>query len=254
LFATHGSRLAGLVTEAPTNPLLQCADLAAVATLARRHGVRVICDPSIASPLNVNVLPHADIVACSLTKYVSHEGDVMAGMAVVNSAGTDAAQLEALLPTFIDVPYARDLARLAAEISSAEEVVERINENTPQVVAFLQQHPAIDRVWWSLQSATVGNYRQIACTPDAVGAVVSFTLQGPLTSFYDRVALPKGPSFGMATTLLCPYLYLAHYDLLPHRSTSTELADAGIPPELIRLSVGAEPAAEIIAALAAALD
>ncbi|MDP2137351.1 MAG: PLP-dependent transferase, partial [Candidatus Didemnitutus sp.] len=46
LFATHGSRLAGLVTEAPTNPLLQCADLAAVATLARRHGVRVICDPS----------------------------------------------------------------------------------------------------------------------------------------------------------------------------------------------------------------
>ncbi|MDP1579672.1 MAG: PLP-dependent transferase [Candidatus Didemnitutus sp.] len=253
LFAAHGERLAGVITEAPTNPLLHTADLAAIADLAQRHGVRVICDPSIASPLNVEVLPHADIVACSLTKYVSPEGDVMAGAAVVNPRGPDAAALAAAVPTLLDPPYPRDLARLAAEIGSAEEVVARINANTPAVVAFLQKHPSVARVWWSHQAATAENFRRIARSPASVGAVVSFTLHGKLAGFYDRVAVAKGPSFGMATTLLCPYIYLAHYDLLPHRSTSTALADAGIPPELLRLSVGAEPVEDIIATLAAAL-
>lgn len=253
LLAAHGPRIAGLITEAPTNPLLHTADLAAVAALARRHGVRVIVDPAIASPFNVDVLPHADIVAFSLTKYASHEGDVMAGAAVVNPAGPDAAALQTRVAAGLDAPYPRDLARLAAEIGSAAEVVARINANTPQVVAFLESHPAVDRVWWSLQEGTAANYRRLARRPEAVGAVVSFTLKRPIASFYDRVPLAKGPSFGMRTTLLCPYIYLAHYDLLPHRGGGGELARAGLVPELLRLSVGIEPVYEIIAALDEAL-
>jgi cystathionine gamma-synthase len=221
--------------------------------LARRHGARVIVDPAIASPFNVDVLPHADIVSFSLTKYASFEGDVMAGAAVINPAGPDAAALRTALGSELDAPYARDLARLAAEIGSAAEIVTRINANTPRVVAFLENHPAVDRVWWSLQPDTAENYRHIARSPGAVGAVVSFTVKHPIATFYDRVAIAKGPSFGMRTTLLCPYIYLAHYDLLPHRHAGGELAAAGLPPELLRLSVGAEPGDEIIAELAAAL-
>lgn len=351
LFAEHGSRIAGVITEAPTNPLLHTADLAAIAALAWRHGARVVIDPSMASPFNVDVLAHADVVTFSLTKYASHAGDVMAGCAVVNPARTGAAGLRAGILAQIDPPYPRDLARLAAEISRAPAVVEQINRNTPAVAAFLAAHPAVERVWWSRQPDTAGNFARIARPqhaspssafipyygpktegpsdstpraeppasssgkspyygpkadalpdstpraeppasslgkppyygpktqapsdstprvklpasssgkspyygglPEACGAVISFTLKRPVAEFYDRVTLAKGPSFGMSTTLLCPYVYLAHYDLLPHRSASDELARAGLAPELIRLSVGTEPFDEIIAALAAAVD
>jgi cystathionine gamma-synthase len=253
LFAAHGPQIAGVFTESPTNPLLQTGDLAAIAALAWQHGARVVVDPSMASPFNVDVLPHADVVTFSLTKYASHAGDVMAGCAVVNPARPGAVALRSGLLTQLDSPYPRDLARLAAEIGQAPEVTARINANTPRVAAFLAAHPAVDRVWWSRQAGSAANYERIARTPESCGAVVSFTLKRPLAEFYDRVTLAKGPSFGMSTTLLCPYVYLAHYDLLPHRSTSDELARADLAPDLVRLSVGAEPVEEIITALGAAL-
>lgn len=253
LFAEHGDRIAGVITEAPTNPLLHTGDLAAIAALAWRHGARIIVDPSMASPFNVDVLPHADVVTFSLTKYASHAGDVMAGAAVVNAARPAGDALRAAIARQLDAPHPRDLGRLAAEIGTAPAIVARLNASTPRVVAFLSHHPSVERVWWSRQDATATNYRRIARTADACGAVVSFTLRRPLADFYDRVALPKGPSFGMSTTLLCPYVYLAHFDLLPGRSDGRELARAGLAPELLRLSVGTEPVEEIIAALAAAL-
>lgn len=254
LFAEHGARIAGVITEAPTNPLLQTGDLAAIKALAHRYGARVVADPAIASPFNVDVLPHADIAAFSLTKYASHEGDVMVGAAVVNPNGPDNDLLRATLNDELDAPYSRDLARLAAEIGSAPEVVRRINATTPDVVSFLERHPRVERVWWSGQRATAENYAKLARTPESVGAVVSFTLREPLASFYDRLTLPKGPSFGMSTTLICPYVYLAHYDLLPTRSSGAVLREAGLPAELLRLSIGTEPAGEILASLAAALE
>lgn len=254
LFAEHGARIAGVITESPTNPLLQTGDLAAIKALAHRHGARVIADPAIASPFNVDVLPQADIAAFSLTKYASHEGDVMVGAAVINPAGPDSDLLRATLSDELDSPYARDLSRLAAEIGTAPEIVRRINATTPLVASFLERHPRVERVWWSQQPATAANYAKLARSPESVGAVISFTLRGSLAHFYDRLTLAKGPSFGMATTLICPYVYLAHYDLLPSRSSSAALGEAGLPPELLRLSIGTEPAGEIVAALAAALE
>ena len=85
LLTAHGPRIAGMIIEAPTNPLIQTPDVAAVALLARRHGIRLILDPAISSPFNVDLLPHADLVAQSLTKYTAHEGDVIAGTVVVNA-------------------------------------------------------------------------------------------------------------------------------------------------------------------------
>lgn len=255
LFATHGARIAGVVVEMPTNPLLHAADLGAVAELAWRHGARVVCDPSVASPFNVDVLPHADAVAWSLTKYTSPAGDVMAGAAVINATRPGPAELRAAVEAELDAPGARELARLASRIGGAADVVRRINASTPVVVDFLARHPAVERVWWAEQPATRAAYARVKRPGGGAGAVVSFTLRGELARFYDRVALPKGPSFGMATTLLSPYTYLAHYDLLPRPggSDGAELRRAGLSPDLLRLSVGTEPAEEIIAALAAAL-
>lgn len=57
----------------------------------------------------------------------------------------------------------------------------------------------------------------------------------------------------MKTTLICPFLYLAHYDLVGSAAGRAELAAHGLDPELLRLSLGTEPVGDIIAALAAAL-
>jgi cystathionine gamma-synthase len=83
--------------------------------------------------------------------------------------------------------------------------------------------------------------------------MISFTLRGRLDAFYDRLRLPKGPSFGMRTTLICPFMYLAHYDMVTTPGGRAELKANGLDPDLLRLCVGTEPADEIIAALAEAL-
>jgi cystathionine gamma-synthase len=65
--------------------------------------------------------------------------------------------------------------------------------------------------------------------------------------------LPKGPSFGIKTSLLCPFMFLAHYDLVTTADGRAELARYGIDPHLLRLSVGCEPTDDLIATLGEAL-
>ncbi len=74
-----------------------------------------------------------------------------------------------------------------------------------------------------------------------------------LSRFYDRLPISKGPSFGMKHSLACPFMYLAHYELVSTKKGRLQLEQAGINAELIRFSVGAEPVEEIIQALDFAL-
>jgi cystathionine gamma-synthase len=254
LFAEKGSRIAGVVAEVPTNPLIQTPDVEALAALCRRHGARLILDPSTQSAFSVDIFRHCDVLVNSLTKYTSSEGDVIAGMAAVNPAAPDAEVLRRAIAERVDPPYSRDLGRLAAQIGGTEAALARISGNTARVAEFLSSHPAVREVYWALHPASRDNYLGIARSPEATGGLLSFVLKGSLESFYDRLRLPKGPSFGMTTTLICPFMYLAHYDLVTSAAGRAELAAAGLDPELLRLSVGAEPVEEIIAALDEALS
>ena len=253
LFAEKGDRIAGLIAEVPTNPLLQTPDVAAIAALAHQHGAHVVLDPSISSPFAVDVLRHADVVVCSLTKYAASEGDLTAGLVVVNPQSGDAAPLLRSVQAKIEPLYERDLARLAFEIESTDTVLARIQASVPKVVAFLSAHPAVKDVYWALHSASAVNYHHVARHPGAVGSMITFTLRGSLENFYDRLRLPKGPSFGITTTLICPFMYLAHYDLVTTPEGRAELASFGLNPDLLRMSVGCEPVDDIIGALAEAL-
>lgn len=253
LFEQQGTRIAGVVTEVPTNPLAQTADIAALSDIARSHGARVILDPSMVSAFNVDVLDHADIVVNSLTKYAGNEGDVIAGVIVINPAGPDAALLGTACARHAEPLYSRDLSRLAAQIGGWEPLVARTNATLPRVAAFLEGHPRVREVFWALHPSARTNYLKIARSSAHVGAMLSFTLRMPLADFYDRVRLPKGPSFGMQTSLICPFIYLAHYDLVTSETGRAELAASGLDPELMRLAIGSEPADDIIATLAEAL-
>jgi cystathionine gamma-synthase len=253
LFATHGARIAGVVAEVPTNPLIQTPNVAALAALCRQHGARLVLDPSVSSAFNLDLLAHADVVTCSLTKYTAAEGDLTAGLAAINPAGPDAATLRTRIAAAIEPLYPRDRARLAWQINQTDQVLAQIHANTPRVVAFLATHPAVREVFWALHPESRDNYLNLTHAPDATGGMISFSLRTPLEPFYNRLRLPKGPSFGMKTTLICPFMYLAHYDLVTTPAGRAELAASGIDPDLLRLCVGIEPAEEIIAALAEAL-
>jgi cystathionine gamma-synthase len=254
LFKERGASLAGLVAEVPTNPLIQTPNVAALAALCRRHSVKLILDPSLASAFSVDCLPHADLVVTSLTKYTGNEGDVIAGLVAVNPAGPDADFLRRRVGIIVEAPYARDVARLAAQVGHTREVLARIEASTPKVAAFLAAHPAVRTTHWALEGASRANYLGIARSPQATGGMISFSLRGALEPFYDRLRLPKGPSFGMRTTLICPFLYLAHFDLVTTPAGRAELNASGLDPDLLRLCVGTEPVDEIIAALAEALE
>ena len=253
ILAAHAGRVAGILAEVPTNPLIQTPDVPALAALARKHGARLVIDPSATSAYNLTVLPHADVVACSLTKYTASEGDLTAGLVVVNPGAPDAALLRRLVVEKLEPLYPRDLARLAVEIARTPAVLAKIHASVPQVAAFLQNHPAVREVFWALHPASAKNYSALARTPGAVGGMITFTLRGSLDKFYDRLRLPKGPSFGMTTTLICPFMYLAHFDLVSTTAGRAELAASGIEPDLLRLSIGTEPVDDIIATLAEAL-
>lgn len=249
----RGSGIAGLLAEVPTNPLLQTPDVGALSSLCRRRGIKLILDPSLSSAMSVDCFPHADIVVTSLTKYAGNEGDVIAGLVAVNPAAQDAGALSQAAAAAVEAPYPRDLSRLAAQLCNAREVLSRIEESTPKVAAFLESHPAVRATYWALTPASRGNYLKVARSTGATGGVISFTLRGSLSAFYDRLRLPKGPSFGMRTTLICPFMYLAHYDMVTNPAGRAELEANGLNPDLLRLSVGTEPADEIISALGEAL-
>jgi cystathionine gamma-synthase len=250
----RGPGIAGVVAEIPTNPLVQTPDVEALSALCRAHGARLVLDPSLVSAFSVDCLAHADLVATSLTKYTGSDGDIVAGLLAVNPAGPDAGFLRTAAAAAIEAPYGRDLARLAAQIGKTAEVLARIEEGTPRVAAFLASHPAVRTVHWALGPPSGAAYLRVARSPGATGGIISFTLRGPLAHFYDRLRLPKGPSFGMSTTLICPFMYLAHYDLVTSEAGRAQLRVNGIDPELLRLSVGTEPVDEIIGALAEALS
>lgn len=249
IFATEGGRLAGIVAEVPTNPLIQTPDVPWLAAEARRHGAGLILDASVASPWAVDLLPHGDVVVASLTKYAASEGDVLAGVAAVNPAGPDAAELRRRLAERVQPLYGRDAARLAAQIGQTESVLGRIEENVARVAAFLEAKPQVRRVHWARQALTGAAFATVARRPESAGCMLSFELHGPMERFFDATPLPKGPSFGLTTSLLCPFIWLAHFDLVTSEAGRAELAASGIDPDLMRLAVGAEPIEDILDAL-----
>ena len=162
LFAGRGGRIAGVFAETPTNPLIQTPDVPALAALVRRCGAKLILDPSVVSPFCVDVLAHADLVVNSLTKYTAGEGDILAGLVVVNPAGADAGALRRGVAQHLEPVYSRDLARLAAEIGDCEHLMAQLNATTPRVVAWLESHPKVGRVYWPLAPDSRANYLGIA--------------------------------------------------------------------------------------------
>ncbi len=242
---------AGVFTEAPCNPLLRTVDLHRVAKACEDSSTPLIIDDSAAGPLNVDALKYADVVTGSLTKWISGEGDVMAGMAAVRADSPVANALREALK--IDAAetaplYIGDAEVLLSNMKGYAKRMKTVNANGLALATWLSDHPAVAQVWYPFLT-NKENYDKILRKGGGYGGLISFVLKTPKKTgkVYDALKLCKGPSFGTPFTLVCPYTMLAHYHEL-------EWAEGcGVSANLLRVSCGLEPLDAIIAAFDTAL-
>ena len=245
--------VAGVCVEIPNNPQLETADLPALRALCDRHGALLLVDPSSVGLATVDVLPWADILCCSLTKYAASEGDVMAGVLAVNPARPDAAALLAAARARLEPLHPLDTAALAAQAGRLGEVTARLAASAAELARRLAAHPAVARVRTADTGPTAAAFRAVRRPGAGAGALITVELKGDLRRVYDRLRVVKGPSFGLRHTLATPFLWLAHFEQVTTEAGRAEIRAAGLDPDLLRVSVGAEPMEEIWDAFAEAL-
>jgi cystathionine gamma-synthase len=243
-------RLAGCFCEIPGNPLLGSADLSKISPLLRRHHVPLIADDVVATPLNVDLSGHADLIATSLTKFVVGTCDAMGGALICNPKSPLYSELKPIVRSqHEELLWGEDAAVLERQAHDFPERMRQHNENGLLLAERLRGHPAVERVWypkWEFSEA----YEAVRRPKGGWGALVTFLpkrAEATSPAIYDRLAFCKGPSLGTVFTLACPFTLLAHY-------TELDWAEScGVSRYLIRLSVGLEDPDELWQRLESAL-
>jgi cystathionine gamma-synthase len=246
LLREKGDRIAGIITEAPSNPLVRTPDVKEIQLLAEQYDCALVIDSTLGTPYNVDVLPYADVVIESLTKYANGAADVMMGAIILNSSSPYYEGIKAGLGDVLEKPYFRDVNRLAFQMSSYAERMKKVNENTIALVNFLKTRKTVKRIFWAYQDESRANYEKIQRASNSPGGIITLELEVPLASVYDRLKIAKGPSLGAEFTLVGPYLYHAHYDLVSSAEGRRFLHSKGLNPDLLRISVGIEPIENLI--------
>lgn len=229
---------AAVFTEVPSNPLLRCADIPAVADACLEGGTPLVIDDSSVGPSNVSVLRWADVVTCSLTKWLSGAGDVMGGAAIVRTDSPFAVEMGAALrqESELTAPiYVADAELLLSNLKGYPARMSRPNANGLRLAQFLAEHPSVAQVWHPSLTHR-DRYEKMMAPGGGYGPLISFTLKAPKKTpkVFDALRVTKGPSFGTPFTLVCPYVMLAHYHELDWA------AGCGVPGHLIRVSCGQE--------------
>jgi len=237
--------------ETPSNPLLRITDLRRATALAHAAGAIVVVDNTFLSPVWQQPLAFgADVVVHSTTKYLNGHSDVVGGAVVAR----DPAVLEKLLwwsnclgvtgAPFDSFLTLRGLRTLHARLAVHE-------TNAAAVAQALSSHPAVSRVYYPGLPSHPGH--EIArAQQQGFGAMVSFELAQGLPgvhAFLDGLVC-----FSLAESLGGVESLVAHPASMTHAALDTAAQTcAGISPSLLRLSVGIEAGADLLADLAAGL-
>lgn len=232
--------------ETPTNPLLKLVDLQQVAAIARRHNVLSVADNTFASPVIHRPLALGfDIVVHSATKYLNGHSDVVAGLAVVGDNPQIAEKLGYLQNAVGGVldPFSSFLTLRGIRTLSLR--VERHSSNALALARWLEQHPEIEKVWFPwLESHP---HYQLARKQMALpGGMISVVVKGDdprATQIIQKLKLfTLAESLGGVESLVSQPFSMTHASI----PLEQRLAN-GITPQLIRLSVGIEDEADLIA-------
>ena len=242
---TDGHTISAIITEIPTNPLLQTVDLPRLKALCIRYNILLVIDATFATPFNLDLKPYADIYVESLTKFACGNADVLMGALILNE-NSKISMISQEFFKHADMPYIKDIQRLAYEIKNYESRMKIISSNTKKLVEYFKTAPFIDEIFYCLSPKYASNYEKLMINKECYTGIISVTFKKDFKEVYDKLNFAKGPSLGTEFTLLMPYTYLAHYDLVTSQKGQEFLKEIGLPINLLRISVGIEDINEII--------
>jgi len=235
--------------ETPTNPLLTCIDVEAVAAVAHEHGALVVVDNTFATPyLQQPITVGADLVVHSVTKYLGGHSDVVGGFVAVDDEAL-ADRLRFTQNAAGAVPGPFDCYLVLRGVKTLAVRMDRHCCNARAIVELLVGHPAVERVLYPQLPDHPGHAAASRQMRD-YGGMVSFTLR-------DGIEAAKRVAAGTELFTLAESLGAVE-SLIEHPGEMTHASVAGspleVPPNLIRLSVGIETTSDLVADLAQALD
>lgn len=238
-----------VMTETPTNPLLNITDLEAVAQIAHDGGALHVVDNTFASPyLQQPLTLGADVVVHSTTKYVGGHSDVVGGALVVSDAELGE-RLAFHQNTMGATPGAFDSWLTLRGAKTLGVRMDRHSANAEKVVEALEGHPSVRKVFYPGLDSHPGHKiaeRQMR----SFGGMVSFAVHGGEKAALELCKRTKvfilGESLGGVESLI------EHPGRMTHASTAGSALE--VPSDLVRLSVGIESADDLIADLRGALE
>ena len=236
-------------TETPTNPLLNITDIETVAQIAHEAGALYVVDNTFASPyLQQPLTLGADVVVHSTTKYLGGHSDVVGGALVVSDAGLGE-RLAFHQNTMGAIPGPFDSWLTLRGVKTLGVRMDRHSANAERVVAALEGHPAVRRVYYPGLEGHPGHKvaeRQMR----SFGGMVSFALRDGEKAALDLCERTEvftlGESLGGVESLI------EHPGRMTHASTAGSPLE--VPSDLVRISVGIESGDDLVADLLQALE
>jgi cystathionine gamma-lyase len=238
--------------ETPTNPMLKIVDLSRLGAFARERGIVLVVDNTFCSPMVQRPLEHgAHMVMHSATKYLNGHSDMVGGVIVVGD-DADLAERMAFLQNAvggIQGPFDSFLALRG--IKTLHLRMERTCHNALAIARHLERHPRIEKVIYpGLESHP--QHALAAQQMNGFGGIISIYVKGGLDGA--RRMMERCHLFGLAESLGGVESLVNHPAIMTHASVPPERRAAlGIHDNLVRLSVGIEDVADLIAELDAAL-
>jgi len=237
--------------ESPINPTLRCIDIAKVADACRARGVLSVVDNTFASSINQRPLALGiDLSMQSVTKYLNGHSDVTGGCvsgshALVAPIAKARRQVGTVMDPYPAYALGRGLKTLPLRVA-------RHNATAKAVAEWLAQDRRVTAVYYP-GLPTHPDHRIAARQMSGFGGMVCFDLGGSFeraARFYDRLAIIKrAASLGGAESLVSMPVLTSQWG-----HTDAQLRDAGVTRGMLRLSVGLEDAADVIADLDQALQ
>ena len=239
--------------ETPTNPLMNIADIKAIAAIAKKHQILLCVDNTFASPALQNPLVlGADIVMHSATKYLGGHSDVIQGALVVNDKALRD-ELYFIQKSCGAVPGPMDCFLVLRGIKTLGIRMERHAQNGAAIAHFLKTHPSVKKVYWPGFEDHPGHQIAKAQMKD-FGGMISFELKNDSMDAA-RKLLSGTTIFALAESLGGVESLINHPASMTHASIPREeRIKNGLNDTLIRLSVGIEDIDDLIADLDQAIN
>ena len=244
-------RTKALYIETPTNPTLRLVDLEKALAFAKKHKLISIIDNTFATPvLQKPIEMGYDMVVHSATKYMGGHSDVIAGAAAGSKHWMERVRhMVIYLGGSMDPEAAFLLVRGMKTMALR---VTRQCENAQAVAEFLEKHRKVAGVHYpGLKSHP--DHEMAKRQMKGFGSMLAFDMKGGLAEarrFCDRVKLfLLAASLGGVESLVVLPIYTSHYNM-----SEKELAECGVTPGTVRVSVGLEDADDLIADLEQALE